>query len=92
MSFNQGTSHTLQEYGAGEINSNWKTLDRLPQWSIKGRVGLECAECLDQAGVLKVTSVQPDGALGLSEERMLERESRFQAVGFGQWFAMKSYH
>ena len=49
---------------------------------------------MDQAGVLQVTSVQPCGALGLTEERLLEKEgrdSRFQAVGFGHGFAVKSY-
>lgn len=51
----------------------------------------EKRECLNKAGVLKVTSVQLAGAFGLSEERLLEmkgRECRFQSVGFGRWFAV----
>ena len=39
-----------------------------------------------------MTSVQPDGALGLSEERLLKREgrdSRFQSGECGHQFAVK---
>ena len=44
-------------------------------------------------GGLQVTSVQPDGASGLSDERLLKREgrdSRFQSGECGHRFAVKT--
>ena len=64
---------------------------------IGGRVGLRSAErgtaWTKLGGGLQVTSVQPDGASGLSDERLLKREgrdSRFQSGECGHRFAVKT--